>query len=240
MRFRFAFISTPALVLTVIVLAGCGSSTSDSNSVASKTPAQILDAAKSAAAGAATVHVAGSILSQGEPISLDMELVGISGVGDNGGRGHLTLGGLGVKLIAIDKAVYVKGNDAFYTHFAGAKAAHLLRGKWLKGSAEHGPLAAFASLVDLSKVIDSTLQDHGPLSSAGTTTVNGQKAVGVTDRAKDGTLYVAATGVPYPLEIVKSGRGTSAGKLVFDRWNAPVTFSPPTASINVKQLQNAR
>jgi hypothetical protein len=240
MRFRFAFISTPALLLAVIVLAGCGSSTSRGSSVASKTPAEILDSAKSAAAGAATVHVAGSILSQGEPISLDMELVGRSGVGDNGGRGRLTLGGLGVKLIAIDKAVYVKGDDAFYTHFAGAQAAHLLHGKWLKGSAEHGPLASFASLVDLSKVIDSTLQDHGPLSSAGTTTVNGQKAVGVTDRAKDGTLYVSASGVPYPLEIVKPGRGAGASKLVFDRWNAPVTLAPPTDSINVKQLQTAR
>jgi hypothetical protein len=240
MRFRFAFISIPALLLASIVLTGCGSSTSSSSGVASKTPLEIVDASKSAAAGAATVHVAGSILSEGKPISLDMELVGKNGVGDNGGRGRLTLGGLEVKLIAIDKAVYVKGNEAFYTHFAGARAARLLQGKWLRGSAAHGPLAAFASLADLGKVLDSTLQDHGPLSSAGTTTVDGQKAVAVTDRAKDGTLYVSAGGVPYPLEIVKSGRGAGAGKLVFDRWNEPVTLAPPTNSIDVDQLQRAR
>lgn len=239
MRFRFASPLTLALVLAVVVLAGCSSTSSSGNGIASKTPTEILAASKSAAAGAATVHVAGSILSEGKPISLDMELVGSNGVGDNGGRGRLTLGGLGIKLIAIDKAVYVKGNDAFYTHFAGARAARLLHGKWLQGSAEHGPLASFASLANLGKVLDSTLQDHGPLSSAGTTTVNGQKAVGVTDADNDGTLYVATSGAPYPLEIVKSGTTTGAGKIVFDRWNKPVTLQPPTNVINVDQLQGA-
>jgi hypothetical protein len=239
MRFRFASLSASALVLAVVVLAGCGSTSSSGNGVASRTPAEILAASKSAAAGAATVHVAGSILSEGKPISLDMELVGSNGVGDNGGRGRLTLGGLGIKLIAVDKAVYVKGNDAFYTHFAGAKAARLLHGKWLKGSAEHGPLASFAALADLDKVIDSTLQDHGPLSSAGTTTIDGKKAVGVSDAASDGTLYVATSGAPYPLEVVKSGSAAGAGKLVFDRWNKPVTLLPPANAIDVDQLQGA-
>jgi hypothetical protein len=240
MRFRFAFPSISALVLAVVALVGCGSAGPQGDGVASKTPAAILAAAKSAAAAAATVHVAGSILSEGKPISLNMELVGSNGVGDNGGRGRLTLGGLGIELIAIDKSVYVKGNDAFYTHFAGATAARLLHGKWLKGSAAHGPLASFASLADLGKVIDSTLQDHGPLASVGTTTVDGQRAVGVTDAAKDGTLYVATSGAPYPLAIVKSGGGAGAGEIVFDRWNKPVTLTPPTDSINVSQLRSAR
>jgi hypothetical protein len=243
MRLRFAFPSTPALALVLMALTGCGARTSHGNGVAGKTPAEILAAARSAAVGAATVHVAGSILSDGKPISLDMELVGSNGVGDNGGRGRLTLGGLGIKLIAIDKAVYVKGNDAFYTHFAGAKAARLLRGKWLKGSAAHGPLSSFAALADLGKVIDSTLQDHGALSSAGTATVDGRQAVGVSAGANDGeggTLYVATSGAPYPLEIVKSGGGAGAGKLVFDRWNKPVTLLAPTNAIDVDQLQSAR
>jgi hypothetical protein len=237
MRSRFAFLPTTALVLAAIMLAGCGSSASKGNGIAAKTPAEILLAAKAAAAGAATVHVAGSILSEGKPISINMELVGSNGVGDNGGRGRLTLGGLGIKLIAIGRSVYVKGDTAFYTHFAGRTAARLLRGKWLKGSAEHGPLSSFAALADLSKVIDSTLADHGTLSRVTATTVNGQQVVGVTDAANDGTLYVATVGAPYPIEIVKSGAG--AGKVIFDRWNRPVTLAPPTNAINISQLPNA-
>jgi hypothetical protein len=232
MRLRLLSLSIPALVLVVLVLAGCGSSSPSGNGVASKTPAEILAVAKSAAAGAATVHVAGSIVSEGQPISLDMELVGSNGVGNNGGKGRLTVGGLGIDLIDIDRAVYVKGSDAFYTHFAGPTAARLLRGKWLKGSAASGPLASLASLADLGKVIDSTLGDHGPLSRAPGTTLKGQRAVGVTDAANDGTLYVATTGAPYPLEIRKSG----SGRIVFDRWNEPVSLQAPTNAINVKQL----
>ena len=238
MRFRLAFLPSTALVLAAIVLAGCGSSASKGNGVASKTPAEIVLAAKAAATGAATVHVAGSILSEGKPISIDMELVGSNGVGDNGGRGRLTLGGLGIRLIAIGRSVYVQGNTAFYTHFAGETAARLLRGKWLKGSAVRGPLASFASLADLGKVIDSTLADHGALSRAVATTLDGQRVVAVTDASKGGTLYVATAGAPYPIEIVKSGTG--AGKLVFDRWNKPVTLLAPTNAINISQLQSAR
>ena len=116
-------------VLAAAALAGCGSSSSSGNGVASKTPAQIVAVAKSAAAGAATVHVAGSIVSGGKPISLDMELVA-----GKGGKGRLSLEGLSIELIDVDRAVYINGNAAFYSHFAGAAAARALQGKWLKAS----------------------------------------------------------------------------------------------------------
>ena len=46
-------------------------------------------------------------------------------------------------------------------------------------------------------------------------------------------MYVARTGTPYPLEIVKRG----AGKLVFDHWNQPVSLMAPASPININQLQ---
>ena len=99
MRLRLAPFAACALALTpAAALAGCGSSLSASNGVASKTPAQILASARSAAAGAATVHVAGSIVSEGKPISLDMELVA-----RKGGEGRITLDGLSIQLIEVDR-----------------------------------------------------------------------------------------------------------------------------------------
>lgn len=235
MRSRSASLPASLLVLLAVFLAGCGSSSSSSavNGLASKTPAQILAAAKAAATGAASVHVAGSIVSEGKPISIDMELVG-----RNEGKGSVTLEGLGIRLIDVDRAVFVKGSTAFYTRFAGAKAARLLQGKWLEGSADRGPLASLAPLADLDRVIDSTLADHGTLSHAGVTTIRGKQAVGVTDATKDGTLYVAGTGVPYPLEIVKSAAqaGARAGKIVFDKWNKPVSLAAPANSISIDRL----
>jgi hypothetical protein len=239
MRFRFASFPAGLLLLLGVILAGCGSSSSPSaeNGVASKTPTQILSTAKAAAAASASVRVAGSIVSEGKPISINMELVG-----RNEGKGSVTLEGLQIRLIDVDRAVFVKGSKAFYTRFAGPRAAKLLQGKWIEGSADQGPLASFAALADLDKVIDSTLADHGTLSPAGRATIRGKSAVGVTDATEDGTLYVATTGVPYPLEIIKSGaQGGSAGRagrIVFDRWNKPVSLAAPANSISLSHLES--
>jgi hypothetical protein len=234
MRIPLRSLRGPVLgaLLAAAPLAGCGGSQPSDNGVAAKTPGQIVVAAESAAAGAATVHVAGSILSGDEPISLDMELVA-----GNGGQGRLALEGLSLGLVELDRAVYIKGNSAFYRRFAGRTAARLLPGRWLKASAESGPLASLASLTSLGGLIDGTLAGHGALSRAGRTTVDGQPVVGVRDAAGGGTLYVASTGAPYPVAIVRDGTGANrAGRVVFDRWNQPVTLQAPPDPINIKQL----
>jgi hypothetical protein len=112
----------------------------------------------------------------------------------------------------------------------------VLRGKWLKESAEGGALAALATLTDLRSLLELTLADHGALSRRVTRMVRGRRAVGVTDLAKGGTVYVATTGTPYPLEIVEPG----AGRLVFDSWNQPVSLAAPASPININQLQTGR
>jgi hypothetical protein len=212
-------------------LAGCGGAPMSSNGVASKRPAQIAALASAAAAGAATVHVAGSIVSEGRPISLDMELVA-----GKGGQGRIRLAGLDIQLVRIDQALYINGSTAFYSRFLGPVAARVLRGKWLKESAEGGALAALATLTDLRRLLELTLADHGTLSRGVTRMIHGRRAVGVTDLAKGGTVYVATTGTPYPLEIVERG----AGRLVFDSWNQPVSLAAPTSPININQLQTGR
>jgi hypothetical protein len=223
---------TPALVLVIVLalLAGCGSSSSSSNGLASKSPAEIVAAAKTAAVGAASVHIAGSIVNEGKPITLDMEILA-----SKGGKGQITLEGFPIRLIQVGGAVYISASSDFYKHVAGSAAAQLLQGKWLKASVSSTSFASLASLTNISKLIDSTLGSHGKLASGATKTINGQKAVGVSDSSRGGTLYVAATGTPYPLEIVKGGSG--GGKITFDRWNQSVTLSAPTGAININQLQ---
>jgi len=220
-----------ALAVASTLLAGCGGSGRSGNGLASKSPDQIVAAAKQAAAGAATVHVAGSIINEGKPISLNMELVA-----GKGAKGHLSLEGLGIDVVAVEHAFYLNGSAGFYRHIAGPAAAQLLQGKWLKAPASGGNFASLAQLTDLSTLIDTTLRSHGKLASAPASTVQGRKAVGVTDTTRGGTLYVAATGTPYPLEITKAG--ASAGTITFDRWNQPVTLAPPANPININQLQN--
>lgn len=225
----------PALALTSALLAGCGSSSSGSSStqssLASESPAQIVAAARSAVHGAASARVSGSIVSEGKPISLDMELLA-----GKGATGRLTIEGNAVDVIEVERAFYLKGTPAFYTHVANAAAAQLLQGKWLKAPAGRGSFASLTQLTDLVKLVDSALASHGTLASAGTTTIEGQQAVGVRDTSKGGILYVAASGPAYPLEIAK-GNGEK-GKILFSRWNQPVTLTAPPNAINIDQLQS--
>jgi hypothetical protein len=232
LRSRLPASTTPALgiVLIATALAGCGSSSSG-NGLAAKTPTEILAATKAAADAATSVHVSGSVVAGTVPITLDMDL--ITG---KGARGRLSESGLSFDLIEVGGSVYIKGSSAFYSHVGGSAAAQLLQGKWLKAPTASSEFASLASLTDLRQLVDSTVSNRGTLVKGATTTVNGQKALSLTDTSKGGTLYVATTGKPYPVEVTKSG--SSGGRMAFDRWNESVTVAAPANSIDISQLRS--
>ncbi|HEY1833877.1 MAG TPA: hypothetical protein VGG08_05525 [Solirubrobacteraceae bacterium] len=229
---------TPKLLSTVLpgaivglLIAGCGGSSSSGNGIGAKSPTEILQATKSASAAAKSVHIAGSIVSGGKPISLNMQLVA-----GQGGKGTIAQEGFSIDLVQVGGNVYIDGSDAFYKHVAGATAAQLLDGKWLKAPADSGELASLAELTNLSKLIDSALASHGKLSKGKEETVSGQKAIGLKDTTKGGTLYVASTGSPYPVEILKGG--SEGGTVTFSDWNKPVTLKAPAGAISISELQS--
>jgi hypothetical protein len=221
-----------ALATVVVLLAGCGSSSSE-NGLASKSPEEILAASKNAAAAAASVHVHGSIINENKPISLDMDLVA-----GKGAKGRISLEGLEIELIALENAYYLNGSAAFYRHVAGPSAAQLLQGRWLKAPVSSGNFGSLSQLTNLGDLTNSTLGNHGKLAKSGTRTIAGQKAIAVTDTTYGGTLYVAATGTPYPLQIAKGGKNPAV--IAFGSWNQPVTITAPSNAINITQLQNGR
>lgn len=230
MRLRLPLAAAFAFVLVAWALSACGSSSPSGNGVAAKTPAEIVAATKTAADGAQSVHLSGKIVSDGSPITLDLELVA-----GKGGRGRIAENGLSFDLIQLGKTVYISGSPAFYRHVGGSAAAQLFQGKWLKASASSPDFASISSLTDLHKLVDTTLVSHGGLAKGDAATVNGQKVVGVKDTSQGGTLYVATTGTPYPIEVSKNGG--SAGKIVFDRWNEPVALAAPANAVDIAQLR---
>jgi len=217
-----------AIPLAALALASCGSSSA--NGVASKTPSEILALSKQAADSAKSVHVAGSIVSKVSPLTLDLSLVA-----GEGARGSLAEGGSSFELIETGGTVYLRGNAAFYKRIGGDAAAQLLNGKWLKAPASTPAFASLASLTDPRQLIDSTLADHGTLAKGAITSVGGRRVVALNDTSKGGTLYVAVTGKPYPVQIAKTGEG--GGRVSFDRWNVPVSLRPPPGAIDITQLQ---
>jgi hypothetical protein len=217
-----------AATLALAVPVACGSGAT-SNGIASQSPARALARAQAAAASAATVHLAGSIGGTSGPISIDMRLV--SG---KGGAGRAVLGGLDVRLIQVAGWVYVRGNKPLMRRLVGTSAAAKLGARWLKAPASHGPLASLATLTDLRQLLAGTLANHHQLSRGAITAVDGRPALALADNVERATLYVAATGTPYPLALVK--RGQRGGRISFDRWNKPVTLLAPPDAVNIKAL----
>ena len=218
----------PCAIALVALVAGCGGG-SKGNGEADKSPAQVVSDAKQAAISAEAVHVKGSITDAGTPLTLNITIVKGSG-----GKGTMSESGLGFEIVRVGDTAYIRGSDAFLRKFAGPAAAQLLQGKWLKGSTTSGDLAALAPLTEIEKLFNGALASHGKLANKGETEYEGQKVVAVEDTTKGGTLYVAATGTPYPVAIVGGGKRT--GAIVFDAWNETEPIAAPEGAIDLSAL----
>lgn len=212
----------------MLLLCGCGSQSSG-NGIASESPAHALERVQAATADAATVHVMGSVAGPARPLAIGMELVR-----GEGGRGAIAVGALHANLEQVDGWIYVKPNPPLLRALVGPTAAGPLAGRWLKAPAGHGPLAPLALLTDLRALLSGTLSSHGTVARAGVGRVAGQPALALRDTANGATLFVSATGTPYPLALVKPGR--DGGRLTFKRWNQPVILEAPANPLNIKAV----
>ena len=223
----------PVLLLAVALLAGCGGSGgksgSTSNGEASKPATKVLADAKSAAVGATSLHVSGSIDSGGTPTSLDLSLVK-----NKGATGSMSTSGFRFDLIRIGNTVYIRGSDAFLKHFAGS-AASIFHGRWLKASAKSGGFASLTPLTTPSTLFGAIANSHGKLVNGGLTTYKGQQVVEIRDTSDNSKLYVAATGTAYPVAIV-GGKGGASGAITFGDWNQSVSLSTPKGAIDLSTL----
>lgn len=216
--------------MVLVALAGCGKSGSSGNGITSKSAEEIVKESKAAADAATAVHVSGSLRSGSAPVTLDLSLVA-----GKGAQGEISQNGASFKLILVGNTAYISGSPAFYRSLGGSAAAQLFKGKWLKASATTGEFASFKQLADMRQLIDTTLAASGTLVKGKTTKVNGQPVVAITDSTKDGTLYVATTGKPYPLQIAKGG--SESGTITFSNWNQPVTITAPSNAVDLSELK---
>ncbi len=71
-----------------------------------------------------------------------------------------------------------------------------------------------------------------------TTSFHGAPAIPLRDQgAKDGALYVAATGRPYILGLVTGGQ--DSGTILFSDWNTAKVPAAPSGAINIDALEAA-
>jgi hypothetical protein len=217
-------------------LCGCGSS---SNGVASKSPADILATASSAAQQASSVHIQANSSSGALTLTLDMSYT------KNGAHGSVSVFGLDYQLIRIGDTLYVSGNSRFYGELAQTLSGHaasavakLPPGTWLKAMVGSGPGSGLASITDMDGELALILGRGTPVARGAETSVNGQQAIELKQTAKlyNGSLFIATTGKPYPILERKTGR--EHGQTSFSDWNQPVTLTAPANAIEISHLEH--
>jgi hypothetical protein len=220
-----------ALVLAILTLggglAGCGSS---DNRVASKPASEILAAARAAAQSATSVRITSSSNVGKAKLTLDASLA------KENARAQLSLLGIDVEAIRIGDTLYIKGNRAFDARLQSTLGVKVPSGVWLKGPAS-GVLGQVGAFTSMNREVPLILGARGPITKGATTRINGQPAIELKETAKlyTGTLYVATTGNPYPIQLRKTGRET--GQTTFTAWNDPVTVSAPANAVEISQLK---
>jgi hypothetical protein len=193
------------VLLFAVLVAGCGGGGSGSKGEQSKSADEIVADAQKAAKSAKAVHVSGKIVLRGTPLLLDLHLVrNVGAVGEMGLKGGT------VRLVRVGPKVYMNGNDAFWAVPTSSSQ-----------------ITPFVRLTDIDQLFGGTISSHDKIEKAGTTTYKGRKVIALKEQASSGgTLYIAASGAPYPVAIVSPNAG-SEGSVGFDQWNKTVAISAP-------------
>jgi hypothetical protein len=228
--------SVSALLVALLFVAGCGggggggSSNGGSSGEASKSANQVVKDAVDAAEAASSVHMSGRVTDSGKQIGVDLSLVRGKGV-----TGSATLSGAKVDVLLIGDQGYLRAGSDFWKQVPHASfVAPLLADKWLKIPTNNPQFGSFLGVANEKKLFDK-LKVHGKLTNQGATTYKGQSVVAIYSARKHTTLYVAASGTPYPVGMVKTEQ-PNAGALTFDDWNNSVTLTAPKGALDLSQF----
>jgi hypothetical protein len=241
-------LSAGLVLAAALFVAGCGGGgggsgdSSQASGLATESANAVVRDASKAAQDASSFHIAGTIHSSSGELAGNIAGLDLSIVRGKGATGSITVGGTKVELVVAGNSGYMRASSAFWKKFAqkqggGAAAsfaASLFGNKWLKFPANNKQFQALTSPTKANSIFKNLTSNHGKLTNAGETTYKGQSVVAIHS-SKNGTLYVASTGTPYPVALTKAG-GKSGGAVTFDNWNQPVTLTAPKGALDLSQF----
>ncbi|WP_407566325.1 hypothetical protein [Streptomyces sp. 184] len=219
--------------VSATVLAGCsedGPQAGD-NGVGKLSPESIRSKAERAAAGASSVRLAGTLVSNGQPVKLDMRL------SSDGGVGEVSTGGMTFSLLRDEEDLFLKAGDEFWLHQDDGKddggspsdsdvaAARKLDGKYVKVPPEDTAYKQLSGFTEMKLLLDGLLKLDGELAADENGEVDGFPTIRVTaDDGAGGALEVALDGRPYPLLLERAG---DAGELRLVDWDEEFEVNAP-------------
>ncbi|MFD4995736.1 hypothetical protein [Streptomyces buecherae] len=240
---KYGVLAATACVVAVLGLTGCGddnksdkASQEPKNELADLSAQQISDKAKEALLGATSLRIKMDQGTGAESLKINLAL-------DKKGNCNGTIGdaqGASSELIKADTKVWMKPNAKFWTQpdvggKEGEAAAELFKDRYIHGTTDDEMLKDNADMCNLSAMQASIKSDSDPkgkLTKGEPTKLGNQLVVPLTGPGDEGgkqTMYVAATGKPYPLKISVVG-GNEPGTVELNDYEKPVDTTPPPAS----------
>ncbi|MBB5934775.1 hypothetical protein [Streptomyces zagrosensis] len=160
--------------------------------------------------------------------------------------------GAQMRVIEVGEQLWVKPNEQYWksrerSGTSGGAVAELFKGRYLYGHKDHKMLAPFAEWCSLSSLKTGMTSQDGPighLAKGEPTHIDGQLVVPIIDSGANAdekvTVYVSATGTPYPLKIVEEGGGMS-GTAEMSDYGKPVSPTPPPSdqALDVAKIEKA-
>lgn len=227
------------LAIVACLVAGCGAGGAGSTSRAGTASSgeagpldasQTLAAVQAAAHDARSVHVVGTIARAGRRTTLDLRL-------RDGGEGQGTIETTGgrIQLVRAGRSLYFAADVPTLTRVLGPDRATRAAGRFVTVSAGDRSYRSFLDLLDMDSLFDTLLTPKGAVSRVAGIVVDGTATVGLHDDDPDagGVLYVAASGVPYPLLLTPDDRRGGVVELRMREWNADVQITPPPPDMTV-------
>ncbi|HSZ39389.1 MAG TPA: hypothetical protein VK817_05480 [Trebonia sp.] len=214
-----------------LAAAGCGSGGGDP--LSGMSAKQVTTKAIADLKSASAFTIAGSGLEgPGQTVTLSL---GFKGKDCTGTVGYAADGS--IDLTVIGSTVWLKPDATFWKTQGGSEGAAVakaLAGKWIDAPTSNSNASALADICD-SQSLTSQIPVPADVAKGSLTTVNGQKVLSLTDKAKDSTIYVTDTSAPQIVQVVSKQKSDN-GQFTIS-YGVPASVSAPPSGQTVNGAQ---
>jgi hypothetical protein len=218
--------TVPALLVAAALAAnGCGGETK-TNGLEKLSAAAVQQKAAAALEAAKSAHVKGTRVSDGDSVEFDLRIDGTSS------SGALRAEGVQLGITRIGNITYIKAGRRALKKLGVSRAVRRVgAGRWLKLGPQQVTNVEGFSLGDLARQL---AKNHSPREPrVEQATLDGRQVV-VVSRQDGSRLYVANTGIAYPLR--GDYKGSVAGRLDFTEYGADFRITAPANPVDIAEL----
>lgn len=190
----------------------------EDNGVADLEADAIAQAAGDAAESAESAHMVGDLVTEGQPMSMDIQY------GQDSSGGSMILAGSEFELLNVGDDYFMKADhDTWVVATGDEAAADALADKYVAVSPDNERFGQIADFLDREFMTVWFAPNAEFFEKGETTEIDGVPAITLTQEGQD--LYVATDGEPYPLRIEVTAEGE--GSVDFVDWGEPVELDAP-------------